>query len=178
MYKVFFSILFFVFVCSLNAQTDTQEVPDDVSKQQDTAAKDTRRTVNVSGDAIVTTDGQVTVVPTLIDGELHNRALILRSIGVPLYETGEVLLGISTATWILWAVATLPTLFGGFDSIISMIPGGSALGGVGDAQSAISATLLSASIGLTVSGLLAIISGGVIKSVGNDLRDRSFSTIQ
>jgi len=58
--------------------------------------------INVSGETLVSTEGSITVVPQIIDEELHNRALILRSIGTPLYKTGEVLVGISAATWVLW----------------------------------------------------------------------------
>lgn len=124
--------------------------------------------IKVNGETVVTTKDAITVVPTVIDEQLHNEALILRAIGVPLITTGEVLLGVSVATWTVWA---LTAFFAPVANLLNDL-------GLSATTLDLQSTLFVASITLTVSGAAALIAGGTMKIVGDDYRDRSFAELR
>ena len=133
--------------------------------------------VNLNGDTVVRAERGVTVVGSVVDEQLHNEAMVLRAVGAPLADTGGVLLGISAATWVSWVLLNTVdviaeaageggSLFGVDTSTIS--------GPIGDAT----AGLLIGSIALSSVGLAFLITGGIMKGAGDDLRDRAFATPQ
>lgn len=135
--------------------------------QEEDVTNAAKNLVYISGDTFITADSETTVLPMIVDQELHNRASLLRAIGVPLYDSGKVAIGMAAATWLLWAITTVPALVG-----IDL----ATLAGQGSFDtSAISSALLGVSIGLTTSSIALLVSGGVTKSLGDDWRERSFT---
>ena len=128
--------------------------------------------VKIDGDAIISPENGLHVVPTVIDEELHNTALILRAIGVPLISAGETLIGVSIAPWAVWVI-----LQAGSGLLSSDI--GGLLDGIDiTINDDLNNALLATSIGLTATGLALLIGGGVTKSIGDDYRERSFAEVR
>ena len=134
------------------------------------AAPKIKNKVDISGDTVISSEGEITVVPTVIDLELHNEALILKSIGTPLYDTGGVLLGVSAAAWVLWTLTILPSLFTGL--IAEFVP--TARAAVATLSQSVD-PLFYASISLTAIGTAFLIAGGVLNIHGDAKRERSFA---
>lgn len=127
------------------------------------------RDLAVAGGLSVFAEDSLILSRPIADIELYDRAVLFRAIGSPILVTGVILTSLSAISWLSWAVSIFLT-----PVLTSLIGSGNR---ITQQFLALTAPLFAVSVTLAAIGGSSLVVGTVLKSLGNDYRERSFTAL-